>query len=66
MSEDEKNTWLARYTIVLNMLNGKEDVILGQAEDWREALACWGILVRPTLVLDDLRSVWSLLLDESG
>lgn len=57
VTEDEKNTWLARYTTVLNMLNGKEDIILGQAEDWREALACWGILVRPTLVLDDLRSV---------
>ena len=55
LPEDDRWGWLARFQVLLKLLLGDEEVVLDQAEDWAEALACWGVLVRPSLGRDDLQ-----------
>ncbi|BGP19179.1 hypothetical protein JCM10213v2_007266 [Rhodosporidiobolus nylandii] len=45
--EDERLEWEAGFRCLLDLLSGRESRVLEVSEDWREALAAWGLWVNP-------------------
>jgi hypothetical protein len=57
IKEDQRLEWLARFLAILRLLNGEQDAVMEHAEDWKEALAAWALLIRPTMATDDIPCV---------
>lgn len=53
-SVEDRQDWLTRILILLRLLKGEEDMVLNSCDDWKEALAAWAMLVRPTMTRDDI------------
>ncbi|GAA5821729.1 hypothetical protein JCM11251_000992 [Rhodosporidiobolus azoricus] len=47
LDADEKSEWTAFLSTLLSLLSGSSSHILDLSEDWREALAAWGLWVNP-------------------
>lgn len=46
--------WEQNFQIVIDLMTGEENVVLDEANDWKEAVGAWGILVDVGLRRDDL------------
>ncbi|GAA5853785.1 hypothetical protein JCM8547_007448 [Rhodosporidiobolus lusitaniae] len=64
-SADERSEWESGFKALLDLLSGRESRILEIAEDWREAMAAWGLWVNPGgLRREDLPVVVELVTKE--
>lgn len=52
--QETRETWLARLMLLLRLIKGDETVVLQSSDNWKEALAAWAMLVRPTMTRDDI------------
>jgi nuclear pore complex protein Nup85 len=59
MKEDQRLEWFARILSILKLLSGEQDTVMETSEDWKEALAAWALLVRPTMTRDDVPCVFT-------
>ncbi|CED84877.1 Nuclear pore complex component (sc Nup85) [Phaffia rhodozyma] len=53
-SSDESSGLEDVVQAVLELMQGKEDRVLEECVDWKEAVGAWGVWVRPSLKRDDL------------
>lgn len=51
---EDRQDWLTRILLLLRLLKGEEDMVLSSCDDWKEALAAWAMLVRPTMTREDI------------
>ncbi len=51
---NEWKEWNEEFRVVIEVMEGKSDRILEEANDWREAVGAWGVLVDVGLRRDDL------------
>lgn len=53
-SLEDRQDWLTRILLLLRLLKGEEEMVLNSSDDWKEALAAWAMLVRPTMTRDEI------------
>ncbi|KDE06351.1 hypothetical protein MVLG_03261 [Microbotryum lychnidis-dioicae p1A1 Lamole] len=45
--DEERERWVRGFEVVFGMLQGDQEVVLDQCEDWRERVCTWGVWVDP-------------------
>ncbi|CAK9784044.1 hypothetical protein CC85DRAFT_281930 [Cutaneotrichosporon oleaginosum] len=60
----EWSGWEENIKSLVELMEGKPDRVLAEANDWREAIGAWGLLVEVWLRRDDLPDVVTKVLDE--
>ncbi|BEI79576.1 hypothetical protein CcaverHIS002_0101050 [Cutaneotrichosporon cavernicola] len=60
----EWSGWEESFKSLVELMEGKGDRVLAEANDWREAIGAWGVLVDVWLRRDDLPGAIARVLDE--
>lgn len=56
MREDAK-AWESFFDTIVDVVAGEENRVLDECEDWKTAVAAWGVLIEPRIKREDLQEV---------